>query len=140
MNPNALLKGPIVTLAVFGFCLPQPLLAAGRAESKPIIADVQLHRDFEGNVLVGQVVDPYGSAKANVPVVLEGGDQGRLLDTTDGNGRFAFRGLHGGLYRVAAAGGHGSYRVWRPPQRSAGSWSSRRTTRSEGSREVSPGG
>jgi hypothetical protein len=113
MKLTATLKGLAVGLAVLGFCLPQPLLAAGRAHAAGVV-DVQLQKGPQGNVLFGQVMDPQGAAKANVPVVLYAGQQRLAVGQTDGKGHFAFGRLHGGVYQVITEGGQGTYRAWTP--------------------------
>jgi hypothetical protein len=114
MKLTATLKGLAVGLAVLGFCLPEPLLAAGQADAASVVVDVQLQEGAQGNVLVGQVTDPQGSAKVNVPVVLYAGQQRLAVGRTDGNGRFAFGRLHGGVYQLITEGGQATYRVWTP--------------------------
>jgi hypothetical protein len=113
MKLTATLKGLAVGLAVLGFCLPEPLLAAGQADAASVV-DVELQEGAQGNVLVGQVTDPQGSAKANVPVVLYAGQRTLAVGRTDGNGRFAFGRLHGGVYQLITEGGQATYRAWTP--------------------------
>ena len=109
-RPGAI-KGLAVCLAVLGFCLPQPLLAAGPAGQTPVVTDVALS---DGGVLFGQVVDAQGSAKASVPVFIRAGDRELAVSKTDGAGYFAFSGLRGGVYQLTAAEGLGAYRLWAP--------------------------
>jgi hypothetical protein len=101
-----------VWLAAMGMCVPSLTWAAPPTPAAVPIGDVAL---APGGVLVGQVVDPQGSPvqatavtvfQENVPIAnLESG-----LD-----GRFSIRGLQqGGVYQIAAGGGHGIYRVWAP--------------------------
>lgn len=108
------IKGLTVGLAALGCCLPQPLLAATRVGSGPVVVDVQLQRGPRGNVLVGQVVSAQGSLQANVPVWLYSGNRKFAAGKTDAKGNFAFSGLRGGLYHVVAAKGRGAYRAWVP--------------------------
>jgi hypothetical protein len=100
-----------VVLAAAGMCMPQALMAAETAARQPITADVAL---TEGGVLLGQVVDTEGAARAEVPVAILAGGRELALAKTDGSGYFAFRGLRGGVYQLVAAEGHGLYRVWSP--------------------------
>lgn len=114
MKLFGMIKGLAVCLAVVGFCMPQPLLAATQAKQAPNVMDVELQGGPQGDVLLGQVLDQQGVAKAKVPVSLYKGGKKLASATTDQNGRFAFSKLRGGVYQVAAAKGVGAYRVWAP--------------------------
>jgi hypothetical protein len=107
------MKGLAVCLAVIGVCLPQAALAA-QVEQTRAVTDVELHKAPQGNVLMGQVVDPQGGMKANAPVVLFGNGQKLAETKTDRNGYFGFSNLRGGVYQVATVDGVGAYRVWAP--------------------------
>jgi len=111
MKRAGIVKGFAVCLAVLGFCLPQPLLAAVPASQAPVAIDVALS---DGGVLFGQVVDAQGSAKSKVPVSLRAGDRELAVSRTDGGGHFAFSGLRGGVYQLTAAEGISAYRLWAP--------------------------
>jgi hypothetical protein len=111
MKQPGMIKGLVVCLAVLGFCLPQPLLAAVAAGQAPVVTDVALS---DGGVLLGQVVDAQGSAKSRVPVSIRAGDRELAVGKTDGAGYFAFSGLRGGVYQLTAAEGLGAYRLWAP--------------------------
>jgi hypothetical protein len=111
MKRLGIIKGSVVLLAVLGLCLPQPLLAAVPAVQMPVAIDVALE---DGGILIGQVVDPQGIAQIDVPVALSQGDQEIATAKTDAQGFFAFRGLRGGVYQLAAADGAGMYRLWAP--------------------------
>ena len=109
---KGMVKGMLVSLAVVGFCLPQPLLAAVAAgQPAPDIADVAL---LDGGVLMGRVVDSQGVSLANVPVSLRSQSLEIAATTTDQSGLFAVRGLRGGVYQIVAAESHQSYRLWAP--------------------------
>ena len=110
MHRMDILKGFVVSLAVTGLCLPQPLLAAV-TNPTPAVTDVALADD---GMLLGQVVDDRGTAMAGVQVTLQ--DQFQLGGTTMTNeeGYFRVQGLRGGIYQVVAAGGQGSFRLWTP--------------------------
>jgi hypothetical protein len=112
MKFAGMIKGLAVCLAVLGFCLPQPLWAAVSTGQSPAVLDVKLHASPNGNLLFGQVQDPQGAAKANVPVDLYQGGQKLAETRTDQNGYFRFTNLRGGVYQVATAGGAAAYRVW----------------------------
>jgi len=115
MKVTARIRGLAVCLAVVGFCLPQPLLAAVQTDQASAVTDVTLHKSPQGNVLIGQVQDQQGAAQANVPVVLYGtGRNFPVEGKTDRNGFFSFSNLSGGAYQVTAAGGVGAYRAWTP--------------------------
>ena len=112
MKDINVVRSVLVSLAVLGFCLPQPVLAAGvTAEQEQIATDVELSND---GVLLGQVVDLQGVAVVNVPVSI--GRQSREIATTmtDNQGYFAIGGLGGGVYQIVAAGSHRAYRLWSP--------------------------
>lgn len=113
MNSARVIKGLAVGLAVLGFCLPQPLLAAQVAQGKAVI-DLELHKGPQGDTFMGQVQDQQGTVQANVPVALYGGGQKLAQTKTDRNGYFAFGNLRGGVYQVATADGVGAYRAWTP--------------------------
>ena len=109
MKLAAIIKGLVVSVAVLGICLPQPLLASTPAKQSPVVVDVALG---QGGVLLGQVVDPSGAPKPNVPVSLKLRDRELAKAKTDAKGYFAFSGLRGAVYQVVAAKGVGSYRAW----------------------------
>lgn len=112
MKGVGVIKSVAVWAAVLGLCLPQAAMAAGPPVSQaPIVTDVALQ---EGGVLVGQVLDLQSAAVADVPVVLRSQDQEPVVGTTNADGQFSFVGLHGGVYQVVAARGHGAYRLWTP--------------------------
>jgi hypothetical protein len=87
------------------------VLAADSSDRQPVVADIAL---VDGGVLLGQVVDTAGTARPDVPVSVLAGDQELATAKTGGSGYFAFRGLRGGVYRLATAESHGVYRVWAP--------------------------
>jgi len=99
----------MVWLAALGLCLPP--LALAESPQTPSVTDVALQ---EGGVLIGQVVDPQGATLARTSVSLQSGGKEMALSQTDESGYFAFRGLRGGVYRLAAAKGQSTYRVWEP--------------------------
>ena len=102
----------VLWVAVAGCCLPQTALAAQPADRpSSVVTDVALQN---GGVLLGQVVDPQGSALSAVSVSLHSGDQQLGANQTDGSGYFVFRGLRGGTYQLVAAKGHGVFRAWAP--------------------------
>jgi hypothetical protein len=98
----------LVSWAALGLLLPEAAMAVEKP-SKPVVVDVALR---DGGVLVGQVVDPQGAAVAGAPVSLRYQDKNVVTATTSPEGYFAVKGLRGGVYQVAAADGHGVYRLW----------------------------
>ena len=114
MKSAGMIKGLAVFLAVVGFCLPQPLLAAVQTDQSPAATDLALHRGSQGNVLAGRVLDQQGTPQVNTPVLLLA--QGKVLAEarTDRQGSFSFANLRGGVYQVVSAGNVGVYRVWTP--------------------------
>jgi hypothetical protein len=65
-----------------------------------------------GGVLVGQVVDQQGTAKAGTVVAIHSGDQQIVRTTTDTNGIFAAQGLRGGNYQIVTGDGQRFCRLW----------------------------
>ena len=107
-----MVKGVLVSLAVVGFCLPQPVLGAAVVTGKqPVVIDVAL---MGGGVLIGQVVDSQGTPLKAASVSLRDQRQEIATTKTDDNGYFAVRGLSGGMYEIVAAEGRGQYRLWAP--------------------------
>lgn len=112
MKGVGMVRGVLVSLAVVGFCFPQPLSAAGAVpDQRPVVIDVAL---MDGGVLLGQVVDPQGASLKGVPVSLRDRDREVAAAKTNDGGFFAVRGLRGGVYQIVAAEGHGAYRLWTP--------------------------
>jgi hypothetical protein len=110
MKTGRIVNGVMVSLAAFGFLLPQPLVAGTPAPASPVV-DVALR---DGGVLIGQVVDGQGAAMANVPVSLKAEQHELAVAKTSKEGYFKFKGVRGGVYQLTAAEGHGIYRVWSP--------------------------
>jgi hypothetical protein len=108
MRIGKMLNGVLVTLAVCGFCLPEPLLSAAGTEG-PVATDVALR---DGGVLVGQVVDTHGVGVAGTDVSVRQGANSPMAAKTTADGSFAVEGLRGGVYQIAAADGHGVFRLW----------------------------
>lgn len=114
MNVARTLKGFAICLAVVGFCLPQPLLAAGQAQRSPALTDVTLQKGPEGNVLIGRVLDPQGVAQPEFQVALYSNGKKLGKATTDGRGFFGFSNLRGGVYQLAAGENVTACRAWAP--------------------------
>lgn len=121
MRPTGSVSRMIIALLVLGFCLPKaPILAAERP-NQLAPRDVALQKD---GILLGQVIDDQGLPQANVPVTLMHNGRPIGNGVTNENGYFAFKGLKGGVYQLAAANGVASYRVWQsdlaPPNAAPG--------------------
>jgi len=67
---------------------------------------------LDGGVLVGQLVDVQGAAKSSEQVTLLLEQHPIAVAKTDAQGRFAFRGVRGGVYQLAAAKQVSGYRAW----------------------------
>ena len=110
MKSAGILKGLAIGLAVCGLWLPC-MASAASPEPAPVVHDVALR---DGGVLLGQVVDRQGAAQRGQRVSLLLDQSQIAVAETDANGLFAFQGLRGGVYQLAAAEGAGAYRVWAP--------------------------
>jgi hypothetical protein len=86
--------------------LPQAVLAAPPAPSAP---DVALEA---GGLMVGQVVDAQGAPRAGAPVVIQQKGVEVARTVADGQGRFAFSGVRGGVYHLVTSNGQAMYRCW----------------------------
>ena len=109
MKGAAVIQRVVVCMAVVGVCMPQLAMASMPQNDPARVTDVQL---LAGGVLVGQVVTPQNTPVAQTSVTLQSAGQKISVGKTDKSGYFAFKGLHCGVYQLAAAKGHGSYRVW----------------------------
>ena len=114
MNFAGMIRVLAVCLAVLGFCLPQPLLAAVQTDHTSAVTDVTMHRGPQGNVFAGRVLDQQGVPQGNIPVMLLASGQTLAETTTDRNGSFVFANLRGGVYQVVSTDAVGIYRVWMP--------------------------
>jgi hypothetical protein len=93
-------------IAGLGMLLPPSAIAA-----TPVVptSDVALR---SGGLLVGQVVDPQGVAKARTEVSIRQGEQEVVRTATDENGVFAAQGLRGGNYQLETKEGGCTCRLW----------------------------
>ena len=104
-------------LATLGMLIPNgsiatPLPGVAPKEQEAahgVVSDMALD---EGGMLRGQVVDQQGSELAGIPVHLLRDGQAVARTLTDTHGRFAFRGLQGGVYQIEAAASYLTCRVW----------------------------
>jgi hypothetical protein len=93
-------------VACMGMVLPTASLAAPSAAGNH---DVALR---EGGVLVGQVVNQQGVAKAKADVSIRFANHEVVRTTTDENGVFAAKGLRGGQYELMTDEGVSTCRLW----------------------------
>jgi hypothetical protein len=94
------------TCACVGMILPGAAWAATPATAT---GDVALR---SGGLLLGQVVDQQGVAKAGMPVSIQFAGKEVVSTTTDVNGVFAAQGLRGGAYQVVTPQSANAYRLW----------------------------
>ncbi len=94
------------TIACTGMLVPTSAMATSPAAGNH---DVALR---EGGVLVGQVVNPQGVARANAPVSIRYADYEVVRTTTDEHGVFAAKGLRGGQYQLMTENGVSVCRLW----------------------------
>ena len=93
-------------VACLGMLAPPSASAASRAE---LPNDVALR---SGGMLVGQVVDAQGVAKAGTTVSVRHGEHEVVRTKTDKNGVFAAQGLRGGSYQLLTDDGSSVCRLW----------------------------
>jgi hypothetical protein len=105
MKPN-MLGTVAAAIAWTGLLVPPSAFATTAASG---IHDIALH---SGGVLVGQVVDGQGVAKAGKAVSIQYGEVEVARTTTDENGVFAVKGMRGGQYRLMTDDGMSVCRVW----------------------------
>jgi hypothetical protein len=96
------------TIACIGMSLPMSAMAATPAPAA-VNSDVALRT---GGLLVGQVVDQQGVAKAGTPVSVQFAGKEVVSTTTDANGVFAAKGLRGGQYQLITPQGASPCRLW----------------------------
>lgn len=93
-------------VACLGIIVPPSAFAGPPVASSP---DVALR---SGGMLVGQVVDTQGVAKANALVSVRQGEHEVVRTRTDENGVFAAQGLRGGTYQLLTQDGSCACRLW----------------------------
>jgi hypothetical protein len=83
-----------------------------------VAADAGIHQSDvalrHGGVLVGQVVDQQGAAKAGALVSVQYANHEVVRTTSDANGVFAAQGLRGGQYQLVTEDGISVCRLWAP--------------------------
>ena len=118
------LKVAVFGLACWGMLTPATTLnaatksAANQKTTKQVkVADVSLHK---GGMVVGKVVDGQGKAVFGVPVVVRHKGRNVAVVKTDNKGRYAVKGLRGGIHQIVAANTTQAVRLWSadaaPPQ------------------------
>ncbi len=110
MKSSGIVRGMIMCLAALGVCLSGAAFAAPPAPER-VVHDVALGN---GGVFTGQIVDAQNVGKAGEKVTLLYESRPLAVVPADKSGNFAFRGLRGGMYQVAAAGRVEGYRLWAP--------------------------
>jgi len=98
----------LAAIACVGIVCP---LRAVAAEPAKLAKDVALR---PGGVLVGQVMDPQGAARAGTAVSIWQNEREVVSTQTDANGIFAAQGLRGGMYQVLTPEGQAACRFWAP--------------------------
>lgn len=102
-------KGRIAAaIACVGMVLPTSAMAITPAAAS-INSDIALGTD---GLLVGEVIDQQGVAKAGMPISIHFAGQEVVNTTTDANGVFAARGLRGGRYQLVTPQGGSDCRLW----------------------------
>jgi hypothetical protein len=106
-------KAVILGLALAGCCLPTTARTAeANVLPPPQIADVAL---YDGGLLVGQIVNAQNAPQGGVAVALQDMQNRQVAAAvTDKGGKFAIRGVPGGVYQLVTPQGRHVYRVWAP--------------------------
>ncbi|MFK7820487.1 MAG: carboxypeptidase-like regulatory domain-containing protein [Planctomycetaceae bacterium] len=105
------LRGAIVCLACWGLVAPQGLTVAQekRSTQQAQLSDVELAK---GGVLFGTVVDGQGKPVAKATVMLKFAGATVARTESSKNGKFAIKGLRGGLHRLMAGTSSQTVRLW----------------------------
>jgi hypothetical protein len=105
-------KGSLGTFAAAVACVGMVLPPAAFSAAPVVDSyDIALR---DGGVLVGQVVDRQGVAKAGTAVSIRFAENEVARTTTDQNGVFAAKGLRGGQYQLLTDDGVTVCRLWSP--------------------------
>jgi len=110
MFANGFFRYVLISLVIWGACLLNSAWAIDPSPNSPV-SDVALGA---GGRLEGQVLDSQGSGVSAIPVTLKSEYHEPVITTTLEDGRFAFRGLSGGVYQVAAEEEVNTLRAWAP--------------------------
>jgi hypothetical protein len=95
-----------VTVAWLGTLLPPMALATAPAT---FVSDIALR---PGGVLIGQVLDAQGKARAGAQVSIQQAGHEVVRTTSDANGIFAAQGLRGGEYQLLTEDASSVSRMW----------------------------
>jgi hypothetical protein len=115
MTQMSLLKNAVIALAAIGVVAPAPMVRAATAPAAKVVRtdasvlDIGLTKD---GVFAGRVVDHTGTPVDKADVAIRQGQVVVAHATTDSQGRFAVKGIKGGVYEVASGQTVGTYRVW----------------------------
>lgn len=110
MKSARIVGGVVVCLAALGVCVSGAAFAAPPSPER-VVHDVAL---THGGVFAGQLVDAQNVPQAGKKVTLLAESRSLVTTMTNERGNFAFGGLQGGMYQVAAAGRVDDYRLWAP--------------------------
>jgi len=110
MKTPKMMNQCVIALAAAGLLIPRAALAEAPAAG-PRVIDAAL---AEEGTFRGQVVSTDGVPKADADVVLLRKGQAVATVRTDKQGRFAVRGLRGGVYQVSTGGAPQAFRLWTP--------------------------
>lgn len=113
---NPCIRTCLVWLAGIGLMLPHVSWAKQPVQNPHVrrTLDVKLHGE---GMLIGQLVNPQGKAKSGVAVRVFRKNKELIHTKTDRQGRFAFKGLKGGNYKLATKSLAVPVRAW--PQTTA---------------------
>lgn len=100
-----------IASAAASFAMVLPPSAFAESPVRTATSDVALRPD---GLLVGQVVDQQGVAKAGTSVSIQFAGKEVVNTTTDANGIFAAKGLRGGQYQLVTPQGGAVCRLWAP--------------------------
>ncbi len=110
----SLWKRAALFVACFGMIVPQGALVAAEPASQHQTArmlDVAL---TSGGTLSGQVVDAQGKLIEGAVVAVRFQNRVVAKTTTDAEGRYAVRGLRGGIHQIETTQGRVAARFWTP--------------------------
>ena len=111
MSKDLFVPRTVLLLACLAIILPQAAIAEAPA------APWQAHKTmdvvlFHGGLLFGQVLNPQGQPKAGAVVLIRQRHRDVTQVRTDDQGRFAVRGLSGGVYELVTADTSRQIRAW----------------------------
>ena len=106
------LKGAVFSLACWGMLFPTTSLVA--ADKTPQTKQVKLHDValHKGGTVVGRVVDKQGKPIYGAPVAVRHKGRNIAVVKTDKQGRYAVKGLRGGVHQLVAVNNTQTLRLW----------------------------